>query len=275
MKSVEVPLITQRPACLEKAGETGNIIECADYYIDLLVSHAPAEITSENSVDGKRTIWTVRQLHDRSILHVEEMRPFWHRMILARIAFNYMDGTPYGGFSRMELVRQGCSYSGAFYLGNDGLTGFWFKGICGPQHNFSIDVIAAAANAIRGENYTFETLVFIRSIIDNSDEPRLLEEVFRIGQSSGLDREDAVYKTMPALEALADQDMFSGLMLMAHLWPITNSHEVGDGIDLWMYHNMSTEIKQALEALISRTPDMGVRKHYQEWLQYKVQPPLP
>ena len=50
------------------------------------------------------------------------------------------EGTVYGGFARLIINSGGRSYSAAFYLGNDGLCGFWFKGICVPldQNDTSI-----------------------------------------------------------------------------------------------------------------------------------------
>jgi len=123
MDSIEVPIVTLRPSCLDQAGGPGNIIECVDYYINLLLSHAPAELTAEYEPGGKSAIWTVRSLPDNKVLHTETIRSIWFRPCLARIALSYMKCSPYGGFSRTRLMVSENPYSAVFYLGNDGLPG--------------------------------------------------------------------------------------------------------------------------------------------------------
>ena len=131
MTSIEVPFVKDRPAYLSEVGGPGNIIECVDYYINLLVSNAPAELTGEYSLDGKTVTWTVSSFLEKKVIYSENMRRNWFRQILARIAIKYMQGTVYGGFNRMYLISSGRVFSAAFYLGNDSISGFWFKGRCG------------------------------------------------------------------------------------------------------------------------------------------------
>jgi hypothetical protein len=118
MTSIEVPHVTARPECLDRTGGHGNIIECVSYFINLLISHAPAELTAEFSPDRKTAVWSVFSLPGKVLVHTEQIKAIWFRPFLARIGNTYM-------------ISSGRSYSAAFYLGNDGLCGFWFKGICG------------------------------------------------------------------------------------------------------------------------------------------------
>jgi hypothetical protein len=133
MASIEVPPVRDRPACLthRQPGDEFPIVECVDYYINLLLSRAPAELTADYLADGKTVIWSVHSLPEKKLVHTETMPSIFYRQCLARIAVGYMQGCVYGGFSRMHLTSSGRTYSAAFYLGNDGLCGFWFKGRCG------------------------------------------------------------------------------------------------------------------------------------------------
>src|SRR5579871_636866 len=98
MKIVDVPPVPVRPACLShrEHGDVFPTVECVDYYINLLISHAPAELTAEHAHDGKTVIWRIVSLPEKQELHTESMPVIFFRMSLARLAFGYMDQTPYG-----------------------------------------------------------------------------------------------------------------------------------------------------------------------------------
>jgi hypothetical protein len=130
MTSVEVPLITDRPACLTEVGGSGTIMEAVDYYFTLLISNSPDEMTCEYSDDPKFVTWCIRSLPAKEVLHTETIPSKYHRQMLARIAVEFMDGQLYGGFQRLRLSQHGKLHRAAFYMGNDGLCGYWFKGNC-------------------------------------------------------------------------------------------------------------------------------------------------
>jgi hypothetical protein len=130
MTSIEVPIVTVRPAALTEVGAAGSIVEAADYYLNLLISHSPAEITCEYGDDPKFSTWCIRSLPSKTVVYTETIRSAHHRQILARIAASYMENSLYGGFQRLNLRHNGRTHRAVFYLGNDGFCGHWFKGIC-------------------------------------------------------------------------------------------------------------------------------------------------
>jgi len=132
MDVVTLPVRSQPPTKLRAEGDELIIISFVDYYLNLLVKHSPAEAIAEYT-DAKNVSFQVRSLPNKSVVLSESIPAGLFRPMLARIAFGYMNCSPYGGFRRFQLVFEERIYPVAFYLGNDGLSGFWFKGICGNQ----------------------------------------------------------------------------------------------------------------------------------------------
>ncbi len=133
MDSVELPIVTERTH--KTSAENGEliIVPLVNYFLNLLVSHAPAELLATYSADQKEAAWSVISFSNDKVVHSESVPSSLFRPCLARIAVGYMDGCVYGGFRRFSLISAGKTYPVAFYLGNDGLCGFWFRGRCGNQ----------------------------------------------------------------------------------------------------------------------------------------------
>jgi hypothetical protein len=136
--------VGKRPSFLDHQEGEGNIVECVDYLISLLVKHAPSEMTSEHPPEGKPVEWIIRSFPGENICFTEISRRELYRPFLARIAWHYMEGEarPYGGFTRLKLTSSGREYSAAIYLANDGLCGFWFKGMCVPMDQKNTGITA-------------------------------------------------------------------------------------------------------------------------------------
>lgn len=132
MKTIEIPVVVQRPVCLSQVGGEADIVACADYFIQKLVLNAPAVMTAEYSPDGKKAVWEIRTQSDGALLHTEEIKGTYFRSLLARLAFHYMNGHPYRDTAAVELRYSGASFQRAFDLGNDGRPGYWFKAFCPP-----------------------------------------------------------------------------------------------------------------------------------------------
>jgi len=137
--------VERRPSFLDDQKGEGGIVECVDYLISLVVKHAPAVMTSDLPIEGKPVNWIIRSLPDKNIRFTEVSRTVLFRPFLARIFCSYMNGSEaegavYGGFSRLIINSGGHNYSAAFYLGNDALCGFWFKGICIPLDQSDISI---------------------------------------------------------------------------------------------------------------------------------------
>ncbi|MDD5261940.1 MAG: hypothetical protein PHD76_08855 [Methylacidiphilales bacterium] len=133
MKVYTLPIVTERPTKTWAEGNELIIISTVDYFINLLVAYAPAELKAEYSPDHKTAIWSLFKLPEYAIVHSEALPSVLFRPCLARIAFSYMDGCFYGGFNRLLLSHSGHTYRAIFYLANDGLSGFWFKGFCARE----------------------------------------------------------------------------------------------------------------------------------------------
>jgi hypothetical protein len=131
VKSFELPIVTERPAnTISEHGEP-IIVPTVDYFLNLLLSHAPAELAAAYSTDKKTAIWSVISVPEGKIIHTETLHSGLFRPCLARIGVTYMEGNVYGGFNRLRLIHSRQTFPLAFYLGNDGLCGFWLKVLCG------------------------------------------------------------------------------------------------------------------------------------------------
>lgn len=107
---------------------------------------------------------------------------------------------------------------------------------------------------------------------------QFLENLLQKEKEAGLSEEDSIYKVMDFLQALAEEDTVTALVLMAHLAPKTSGlymHDVWDSIGLWMFHNMSEETRKHLAVLLAHDPDVSMHRHYKLWMEFEVPPPKP
>jgi hypothetical protein len=61
---------------------------------------------------------------------------------------------------------------------------------------------------------------------------------------------------------------------MAHLWPLSGDlylHDVCDAIDLWISHCGSPILFSQLNLIASAEPNADIRRHYEQWVQGKIQ----
>ncbi len=132
MDSFELPVVTERSH--KSRSENGEliIIPLVDYFLNVLVAHSPAELFATYSPDNKEAVWSVISIPDEKVVHSESIPCGLFRPCLARIAVTYMGGCVYGGFNRLNLIQSEKIIPAAFYLGTDGLCGFWFRGKCVP-----------------------------------------------------------------------------------------------------------------------------------------------
>ncbi len=133
MNTIILPVATDCPLKMHAEGDELIIPPTVDYFLNLLVSNTPAELTAGYSEDSKTAIWSIHTTPQKRVVHTESIHSCLFRPCLARIALNYMGGNIYGGFNRVSLNFAGKIYSAVFYLGNDSLCGFWVKVRCGNQ----------------------------------------------------------------------------------------------------------------------------------------------
>jgi len=140
MNTIEVPLVKDRPEFLShlEPGDEFHIIIAVHYYVNLLIAYAPAELNADYSPDGKEIIWSVVSLPEKKELYTETMLPGFYRQCLGRIGASYMEGALLGGFSVVKLLSMGRRYHAAFFLGNGGICGCWFKARCVEEENNSL-----------------------------------------------------------------------------------------------------------------------------------------
>ncbi|MBS0632268.1 MAG: hypothetical protein JSS11_10165, partial [Verrucomicrobia bacterium] len=77
-------------------------------------------------------------------------------------------------------------------------------------------------------------------------------DLIRLAATAGAteDRYHVIKSVMTALEALAQKDELMACILMAHLWPRAEEHDVANAIDLWLAHCSSSELNAYLEKLV-------------------------
>ncbi len=107
------------------------IVSYADYLITSLLVAAPSELTAGFSPGENLISWRLRNLESGEERIADTLKGVLFRPVLARIAIRFMSGCVYGGYRRFHLRAGDFIYPVAFYLGNDSLNGFWFRGRCG------------------------------------------------------------------------------------------------------------------------------------------------
>lgn len=128
------------------------------------------------------------------------------------------------------------------------------------------------ASAIANENVGKHALQLLRNLVGSPElSRRVVEAVIARHALAGLDPSGAVTRTMTNLETLANKSDVPAYILMAHLWPFANdqmTHDVCDGIDLWLDQCSAPEVQQQLQLLARNQTDDGVRKHFEQLLKH-------
>lgn len=135
MESVDLHPVTNRPPLESNealdAEEKPRLGTYVDWLVTGLVYAAPAELTAEYRNGARTVLWHLRRLDSEEPSNVIDTIPErYFRATLARLAFGYMGGNPYGGYRRFQLRTPASTHRMIFHLANDSLDGFWFRGRC-------------------------------------------------------------------------------------------------------------------------------------------------
>ena len=102
--------------------------------------------------------------------------------------------------------------------------------------------LEAAVNVRRGVPDQ-ETVLLIRAFIDQGESLQFLEALLSCNRRAGEGEEQAISRTMTALESLAEANQLISCILMCELWSLASNHgmhDVCDSIDLWLKDYEST-----------------------------------
>jgi len=135
MESVDLHPVTTRPPLESKealhAEEKPTLVTYVDWLVTCLIRAAPAELNAEYHNGTKTVLWHLRRIGSEETSNVIDSIPErYFRATLARLAFGYMGGDPYGGYRRFQLRTPTGTHRMIFHLANDSLDGFWFRGRC-------------------------------------------------------------------------------------------------------------------------------------------------
>ncbi|MHA3774824.1 hypothetical protein ACXR0O_25165 [Verrucomicrobiota bacterium sgz303538] len=104
-----------------------------DWLLTNLVFSAPAQLSAELVPNSRSVSWCLRSLDSGEECILDNLSSSYFRPVLARMALSYMAGCVYGGYRRFHLRSGILIHPMALYLGNDSLTGLWFRGRCGTD----------------------------------------------------------------------------------------------------------------------------------------------
>lgn len=122
-------------------------------------------------------------------------------------------------------------------------------------------------SALRDGETRADVLRRIRELIDKGAPPDVLVRACLDSDTSY----ESINAMMISLERIASVDTDLGLRVMIGLYSVasdTCAHDVGDAIELWMYHEGTRKIKTYIDGLRSRKVYPGLERKLSEWSDF-------